>query len=110
MDDSRLDELLRHYRKAELPSPPGNLNQNVWREIRLRETKDGSVFNLDAFLNWFYPRQTSLTLSTVALAAIVSLGLTLTSNQFSSSQRTQQALGLEVFSHEASPLTRLAEN
>ena len=36
MNNRDLDELLRSYADKPVPTPPGNLEDAVWREIRLR--------------------------------------------------------------------------
>jgi hypothetical protein len=53
---------------------------------------------------------TSLIAPALALALFVSIGLTMLNAETTPHQRVQQALGLDVFSHQASPLTRLAQN
>jgi hypothetical protein len=101
---------LEASRRAVLPAPSANLNQNVWREIRRRETTSTPWMNLDGFLNWFRAGGTSLAGATLALAILISSGLSLANGQPSHQQQVRQALGMNVFSLKAYPLTRLAEN
>jgi hypothetical protein len=111
MDSHNLDKLLSEYKAAGIPRPPANLNQNVWREIRLRQsTPVSSALDYNDFLNWFRRSLTSLVAPALALAIFMSVGLTMLDAQVTPHQRVQQALGLNVFSHQASPLTRLAQN
>jgi hypothetical protein len=111
MDPHNLDELLSCYRATAVPPPPTNLNQNVWREIRLQQgTPLSSALRYSEFLTWFRGSMTSLVAPALALALFMSVGLTMLNAQATPHQRVQQALGLDVFSHQASPLTRLAQN
>lgn len=110
MDDSKLDELLGRYRAAAVPLPPGNLNQNVWREIRLRQKPSfSSALHFGEFLAWFRGR-TTLVASALAMALLMSVSMTLLPGHLTSRQQVQQGLGLEVFSHQSSSLARLAQN
>jgi hypothetical protein len=111
MDNNKLDELLGHYRSSGIPHPPSNLNQNVWREIRLRQgTPVSSALRYSEFLTWFRGSLATLVAPALAIALFMSVGLTMLDAQTTPHQRVQQALGLQVFSHQASPLARLAEN
>jgi len=111
MDSHNLDELLSGYKAAAMPRPPTNLTQNVWREIRLRQsTPVSSALKYNDFLNWFRRSMASLIAPALAMALFMSIGLTLLNTQATPHQRVQQALGLDVFSHQSSPLTRLAQN
>jgi hypothetical protein len=111
MDSKNLDKLLSGYKAARMPRPPTNLNQNVWREIRLRQsTPVSSALRSSEFLTWFRGSLTSLVAPALAVALFMSVGLTVLDAQVTPHQHTQQALGLQVFSHQASPLTRLAQN
>jgi hypothetical protein len=111
MDNHKLDELLGCYKSTALPRLPGNLRQNVWREIRLRQSAPlSSALNHNEFLAWFRGSMTSLAAPTLALTLLMSIGLTMLTSQSTSRHRVQQALGLEVFSHQSSPLARLAQN
>jgi hypothetical protein len=111
MDPLKLDDLLSCYKAKQLLRSPTNLNQNVWREIRLRQSSPVlSALRYSEFLTWFRGSVGLLVAPTMALAVFLSIGLTVLSGQASQHQRVQQALGLQVFSHQASPLTRFAEN
>lgn len=108
MKNHSLEELLKRYGNATLPELPGNFSQNVWREIRLRQSKSTFAMGIDDFLHWFLGNRSTLTVSTLALAVVMSVAWTIAENKPTPQERTQQALGLGVFSHQASPLTRLA--
>jgi hypothetical protein len=110
MKSNDLDDALQAYRRVGLPSAPANLSQNVWREIRLRQAAPSPWMGLDGFLAWFRAGGSSLAGATLALAMLTSVGLTLVAGQPTHQQQVRQALGLNVFSHQAYPLTRLAEN
>jgi hypothetical protein len=111
MNKHSLDQMLEAYRKKEIPSEPTNLRQNVWREIRLRQSAPvSSALRYSEFLTWFRGSLASLVAPALAVALFMSVGLTMLDAQTTPHQRVQQALGLQVFSHQASPLTRLAEN
>src|ERR1019366_8560316 len=111
MDPHNLDELLSCYSATVVPRPPTNLNQNVWREIRLRQsTPLSSALNYNDFLTWFRGSMASLVAPALAVALFMSVGLTMLNAEATPHQRVQQALSLDVFSHQASPLTRLAQN
>ena len=112
MDNHRLDKLIGRYKEgAAVPCPPANLSQNVWREIRLRQSGPvSSALRHSEFLEWFCGRMTMLAVPTLALVLVMSVGFTSLIGQTTSPQRVQQALGLNVFSHQASPLIRLAQN
>jgi hypothetical protein len=111
MDPLKMDDLLSFYKPKELPRSPANLNQNVWREIRLRQSSPVlSALRYSEFLTWFRGSLGLLVAPTMALAVFLSVGLTVLSGQANQHQRVQQALGLQVFSHQSFPLTRFAEN
>jgi hypothetical protein len=104
MNKHSLDPLLEAYRLKALPSVPTNLEQNVWREIRLRaEVVPNALWQ--GFLDWILDRR----LVTVSLLAamIFGFGFNLWPQQVSA----RQAMGLQVFSHSGySPLVEIAEN
>src|SRR5882762_1726581 len=102
MDPHNLDGLLNSYRAKVAPCPPTNLNQNVWREIRLRQsTPLSSALRYNEFLTWFRGSMASLVAPALALALFMSVGLTMLNAEATPRQRIQQALGLDVFSHQA---------
>lgn len=107
MKDHSLDDHLKRYASAEIPELPGNFPQHVWREIQLRQSKPDFAMELDGFLHWFFGNRGALTVSALALAVVTSVALTVVENQPTPQARTQQALGLGVFSYQASPLIRL---
>jgi hypothetical protein len=111
MDPLKLDDLLSYYKATKPPLSPTNLNQNVWREIRLRKsTPVSSALRYSEFLTWFRGSMASLVAPTMAWAIVMSVGFSVLNAQTTPHQRVRQALGLDVFSHQASPLTRFAEN
>ena|SRR5258708_4561921 len=111
MDPHSFENLLERYKGTGIPHPPANLSQNVWREIRLRQGIPlSSVLHDNEFLAWFRGSLATLVAPALALTLFMSVGLTVLTNQTTSTQRIQQALGLNVFSHQSSPLTRLAQN
>jgi hypothetical protein len=111
MDNHRLDKLLNRYGASDVPRPPANLSQNVWREIRLRQsTPVSSALRYSEFLTWFRGSLLSLVAPALVVALFMSVGLTMLKGQVTPHQRVQQALGLQVFSNQTSPLTRLAQN
>ena len=110
MEPKKLDDLLNQYRVTPLPGAPGNLNANVWREIRLRQRAPvSSAFDFREFLAWFRGSTNTLVAPALALTLFVSVSWTALTSPPASSPSVQQALGLQVFSHEASPLTRLTQ-
>lgn len=111
MDDQRLNLLLGRLKEKTLPQSPANLGQNVWREIRLRqETPFATATRYWDVLAWFRGGATNVIASALVLTLVMSVGMTLVTGQSTSTQHVQRALGLRVFSHQSSPLTRLAEN
>jgi hypothetical protein len=111
MNNNRLDELLSRYKATAVPLTPGNLGQNVWREIRLRQSSPfSSALRSSEFLAWFRGSAPTLFAPVLTIALFVSIGLTMVTPQENPHRRVQKALGLEIFSHQSSPLTRLAQN
>jgi len=110
MDSQKLDELLQQYRKAPLPDSPANLGPNVWREIRQRrDISVHSVFDANDFLVWFRGRMATLIVPALAVTLLVSVSWTALGSQPGSRPNLHQALGLQVFSHQASPLARMIQ-
>jgi len=108
MDPSPLDKLLGDYRDRPLPQAPQNLRENVWREIRLRKNvSPTSAFDFAEFLVWVRQQMGILVAPALALALLVSIGWTEAIHQTAPAPNIQQALGLQVFSHQSSALTRL---
>jgi hypothetical protein len=109
MKRNELDQALAACRRAAVPAVPANLTQNVWREIRRRQAVPASSFVLDGFLDWFRAGGISLAGATLALAMLTSVGMTFLSSRPNHKQQMREALGLNVFSLQAYPLSRLAE-
>jgi len=110
MDSQRLDELLKQYREAPLPESPGNLSPNVWRKIRqCQDVPVQSVFDANDFLAWFRGRMSTLIAPALAVTLLVSVSWTALGSQPTSRSSSQQALGLQVFSHQALSLARMIQ-
>jgi hypothetical protein len=110
MDHRELEELITRYRNSPVPEAPKNLQENVWREIRLRQSASPSAaFDFDEFLGWFCRRMTFLAVPALALTLLISVSWTTLANQPASPPSVQRALGLDVFSHQSSALTRLIQ-
>ena len=100
---SELDKLLKEYASRATPSPPGNLEEAVWREIRLRHERPPprSLFDRLAACLWHKHFAYASAVAAVALGA----GLAWFDLN-ASAQSTSHALNLQVFS-ERSPTLRL---
>jgi hypothetical protein len=108
MHPNDVEKLLDRLRTSGLPGRPKHLPENVWREIGRRKDGPFSVrIHAREFLDWF---RGGLIGPALAMALVLGVGQTLLSDAGNSSARAQQALGLQVFSRDSSPLTRLAQN
>jgi anti-sigma-K factor RskA len=103
MDKRDLDELLRSYADEPLPGLPGNLEDAVWREIRLRREKRSSLDWLAACL-W---REHSAAAFVVA-AMVFGAGCACLAQNASTALPISRALNLQVFS-EQPPTLRLTD-
>jgi hypothetical protein len=100
---SRLDKLLEEYASHATPSPPSNLEDAVWREIRRRSEKPAysSAFEwLTAFV-WRAHFVYSSAVAAIALGAVLAWF-----DLNTGARSTSHALNLHVFS-ERSPTLRL---
>jgi hypothetical protein len=99
MDSDDLEKALLRLAAQRKPVPSGNLEQNVWREIRSRKSVRvrESIWNklAEKFLR---PKWTLASASVVA--AFISVGM-VASEGPSSAATTHSSLGLGVFSTEA---------
>jgi hypothetical protein len=104
MNNPSLDPLLEAYSRKAFPSAPGNLEQNVWRKIRLRaQAAPNAVWQ--GFLDWILDRR----FVGVSLLAAVVVGFSF--NLLPVHVSARQAMGLDVFSRSGySPLAELAQN
>jgi len=101
MNKHSLDPLLEAYRRKELPSAPTNLEQNVWREIRLQaESAPNAVWQ--GFLDWVLNRR--MVTASLVTAMVIGAVFNLQPQQVTA----RQAMGLQVFGH--SLLVELAQN
>lgn len=96
MDESNLDELLRLHRETRRPTVPANLSQNVWREIRRRQTDAAESGRWLAWLLEPFHRPMMLG-SAVILALMLGVGVGAMAVQAQPSP-ARTALDLEVFS------------
>jgi hypothetical protein len=104
MNNPDLDELLRSYADKPVPTPPGDLEDAVWREIRLRRetpVHESFVDRLAAFI-WRGNSAAACVLAAVALGA----GFAGFAQNASTTRPISRALNLQVFS-EQPPTLRL---
>jgi hypothetical protein len=99
---SELDKLLKQYASRSMPSPPQNLEDVVWREIRLRRQLPlpSSVFDRLAAFLW------RKHFACASAAAALALGAGLAWLDLDVSAQSTRALNLQVFS-ERPPTLRL---
>ena len=101
---SELDKLLKEYASRPIPPPPGDLEDDVWREIRLRRNTPVR----DSFFDWLAAcvwRAHVASASAIA-AVVLGAGFAWLDLKASVSQPISHALSLNVFS-EHSPTLRL---
>ena len=104
MNNPDLDELLRSYADKPVPTPPGNLEDAVWREIRLRRetpVHESFVDRLAAFV-WRGHSVAAFVVAAMALGA----GFAWFAQNASTARPISRALNLQVFS-EQPPTLRL---
>ncbi|HEY5704822.1 MAG TPA: hypothetical protein VIS96_04540 [Terrimicrobiaceae bacterium] len=101
---SKLDELLKEYASRPIPLPPHNLEDDVWREIRLRRERPvpDSFFDSLAACVWRVHFASASVVAAVALGA----GIAWVDPNANAVQPVSRALNLHVFS-EHSPTLRL---
>lgn len=104
---SELDKLLREYASHPTPPPPSNLEDGVWREIRIRRNASvpESPFDWLAACVWRAHVASASIFAAVALGA----GLAWLDPNASAAQPVSHALNLHVFSEHSPtlPLTNL---
>jgi hypothetical protein len=98
MDKRDLDELLRSYADKPVPRLPGNLEDAVWREIRLRRAKPVREPLLD-WLAAFVFRGHSAAVSVLAAVAL-GAGVAGFAQNASMARPISRALNLQVFSEQ----------
>lgn len=93
MEEKQLDTLLKQLQERAMPTLSSNTSQNVWREIRIRQSqqKTWSDF-LPQFL--FSPRILSAGL---AIAFVVGISSAILLTELSQSNEVRSALNLQVF-------------
>ena len=104
MNNRDLDELLRSYANKPVPTPPSNLEDAVWREIRLRRETSvrEPLFDWLAAYVWRGHSAAVSVLAAVALGA----GVAGFAQNASTERPISRALNLQVFS-EQPPTLRL---
>lgn len=93
MNENELEDLLRLHREKPLPRPPGNLAQNVWREIRRRREAG------EGWLAWLLEPicQPRVVACALALAVMTGAGWSLKAAS-ADPPKARAALELQVFS------------
>ena len=101
---NELDKLLKEYASSPTPLPPSNLEDDIWREIRLR--REGPL--RDSFFDWLAARlwNPHVAFASVVAAIALGAGVSWLNPRASAPQRISLALNLRVFSEE-SPTLRL---
>jgi hypothetical protein len=101
---SELDKLLKQYASRPTPPPPGNLEDDVWREIRLRRNTPvpESLFDWLAASVW----RAHVASASVIAAIVLGVGFAWLDLKASAAQPISNALNLHVF-FEHSPTLRL---
>lgn len=93
MEEKQLDALLKQLQGRSVPSLPLNISQNVWREIRIRQSQQKTLW--DFFPQFFFsPRVLSAGL---AIACVVGIGSGILLTEFSKPSNARGALDLQVF-------------
>jgi hypothetical protein len=100
---SELDKLLKQYASRATPSPPHNLEDSVWREIRLRRETPLHISLFDRLAAGLWHKHFAYA---SAVAAVALGGGLAWFDMNASAQSTSDALSLQVFS-ERSPTLRL---
>ena len=101
---SELDKLLKEYASRPTSPPPGNLEDDVWREIRLRRERPVR----DSFFDWLAACvwRAHVASASVIAAVVLGAGFAWLDPNASAAQPVSHALNLHVFS-EHSPTLRL---
>ena len=100
---SELDKLLKQYASRATPSPPRNLEDAVWREIRLRRETPVHVSFFDRLATSLWHKHFAY--ASAVVAVFLGAGLAWF-DPGASAHPASHALSLEVFS-ERSPTLRL---
>jgi hypothetical protein len=106
MNNPDLDDLLRGYADKLVPRPPGNLEDAVWREIRLRRE---TPIN-ESFLDWLAACvwRGHFAAAFVVAAMALGAGSAWFAQNASTARPISRALNLQVFSEQ--PPTLLLTN
>ena len=102
---SELDKLLSEYASRPTPPPQGNLEDDVWREIRIR--RETAV--RESFFDWLaaYVWRAHFASASVVAAIALGAGFAWFDPNASAAQPVSHELNLHVFS-EHSPTLRLS--
>lgn len=93
MEEKQLDTLLKQLQERPIPSLPSNISQNVWREIRIRQSQKKTWWD---FLPQCFFTQRILSAG-LAIACVVGIGSGIFLAEVSQSNRARGALDLQVF-------------
>jgi hypothetical protein len=101
---SELDKLLKEYASRPIPPPSGDLEEDVWREIRLRRNTPVS----EPFFDWLAACvwRARVASASAIVAVALGAGLAWLDPNASAAQPVSHPLNLNVFS-EHSPTLRL---
>jgi anti-sigma-K factor RskA len=104
---SKLDKLLREYASQPTPPPPSNLEDGVWREIRIRR----NALVPESLLDWLAACVWRAHVASASIVAAVALGVGMAwlDPNASAAQPVSHPLNLHVFSEHSPtlPLTNL---
>lgn len=109
MKADRMDTLLRELGQTPLPSLPGNFNQRVWREIRLRQAAGEEKQAWLPELLAFFLRPSPI-LASLLVALAVGVAGNSASIFISRPEKAAAALSLGVFDPRAQNLTLILQN
>ena len=101
---SELDKLLKEYASHPTPPPPSNLEDGVWREIRIRRNRPVPESLSGWLAAWVWRAQVAS--ASVIVAVVLGGGFAWLDPNASAAQPISEALNLHVFS-EHSPTLRL---
>ena len=95
---SKLDNLLKEYASRPIPLPPGNLEDAVWREIRLRRETPMN----ESFLDWLAACvwRGHFAAAFVVAAMALGAGFAWFAQNASTARPISHALNLQVFSEQ----------
>jgi hypothetical protein len=109
MKADRIDALLKELGEIPRPRLPGNFNQRVWREVRLRQAAGGERHSWLPELLAFFLRPSPIAASLLVALAVGVAGNT--ASVFASRpEKAAAALSLGVFDPRAQNLTLILQN